>query len=220
MSRRAANAQWYNWYANGLLERAVGEVARGLRGDIVLDVGCGVQPYRLLLAGFARYVGFDSPSPSDSGGGADVYGDAAALPFAPSCADAVVCTEVIEHVRDPLTLLEEIRRVLKAGGTLILSVPFTWHIHDEPRDYWRFTEFGLRLLAERAGFAIVSLRPTNGFLGAMLQSRCYFLYYAAGPLRPAARPVVWCLQWIARALGPLDRNRRMTSNYVLVARKA
>ncbi len=220
MPKRAANAQWYNWYANGLLEAGIADLADGVAGDVVLDVGCGEQPYRALFAGFARYVGFDSPSRPDSGRRADVYGDASGLPFASGCADAVLCTEVIEHVDDPAAMLREMHRVLKRGGMLILSAPFTWHVHDEPHDYWRFTEFGLRLLFERTGFAVVSLRPTNGFLGALLQSRCYLLYHLSGPLRPAVRPAVWCMQWLAQLLRPIDRNHRMTSNYVVLARKA
>jgi SAM-dependent methyltransferase len=117
-------------------------------------------------------------------------------------------------------MLSEFARVLRPGGSLVLTSPFTWHLHDEPHDYWRFTEFGLRLLLERAGLEVVELRPTNGFFGALLQSRAYLLMQIAGPLRPFTRPLVWLMQMVARAAGPLDRNKRMTSNYVAWARKA
>lgn len=216
---RTANAQWYNWYANGLLARHVGELSRDLEGALVVDVGCGEAPYRAMLAGFTRYVGLDAPGHPDSGSRADVLGDACALPLRAAVADAVLCTEVLEHVVDPAALLSEAHRVLKPGGALLLSVPFTWQIHDEPHDYWRFTEHGLRLVIERAGFRVSSLRSTNGFAGALLQSRAYFFYYAAGRLRPLVRPLVWAFQALAKAVGPLDRNRRMTSNYVVLARK-
>ncbi len=219
MAKRPANAQWYNWYANRLLERGVADVTRGLSGRRVLDVGCGVQPYRHLLAGFALYVGFDSPSRPDSAGKADAFGDATALPFTNGCADAVLCTEVMEHVPEPDTMLSEIHRVLRAGGSLVVSVPFTWQLHDEPHDYWRFTEFGLRVILERNGFEVVALRSTNGTLGALLQSRVYALVHVAGRLRAVVRPVAWAMQMLASALGPVDRNRRMTSNYVALARR-
>lgn len=217
--RRPANAQWYNWYANGLLARGVEAMARGLAGARVIDVGCGVQPYRGYFAGFQRYVAFDSPLHPDSGAGADVFGDATALPFAGACADAVLCTEVMEHVPDPAAIIAEVRRVLAPGGHLILSVPFTWHIHDEPHDYWRFTEYGLRLVLERGGFEVRELRSVNGMLGALLQSRCYVWVHAAGRFRPLVRPLVWFMQALAVALAPIDRNRRMTSNYIVLARK-
>jgi SAM-dependent methyltransferase len=214
------HAQWYNWYANGLLMRNVDQLARGLGGDVVIDVGCGEQPYRPCLAGFRRYVGYDSPSAPDRGAHPDVMGDALALPFADGCADAVLCTEVIEHVTDPSIMLAEFARVLRPEGSVLLTSPFTWHLHDEPHDYWRFTEFGLRLLCERAGFRVMALRPTNGFAGALLQAKCYLLVQSSGRLRVLSRPLVWLLQSVAMMVGALDRNRRMTSNYVVWAKKA
>ena len=148
--RPMPHAAWYNWYANTLLMRHVDQLASPLGGNIVIDVGCGEQPYRPSLRGFKRYVGFDSIDAPDRGANPDVLGDALALPFATGCADAVLCTEVIEHVTDPAGMLSEFSRVLAPGGSVVLTSPFTWHLHDEPHDYWRFTEFGLRLIFERA----------------------------------------------------------------------
>jgi len=213
------HATWYNWYANGLLMKNVEQLAHGLTGKIVIDVGCGEQPYRLCLRGFKQYVGFDSIDAPDRGANPDVLGDALALPFATGCADGILCTEVIEHVQDPAGMLAEFARVLSPGGSVLLTSPFTWHVHDEPHDYWRFTEFGLRLIFERAGFRVMALRATNGFIGVILQSKCYWLMQVSGPLRPLTRPIIWLLQAVASALGPLDKNRRMTSNYVVWARK-
>lgn len=216
---RAANSTWYNWYANDALARVVAELARGLSGTVVVDVGCGQSPYRALVAHFERYVGLDAPGHPDSGERPDVQGDAGELPFRSASADLVLCTEVIEHVTDPVRVLFEAHRVLQPGGSLILSAPFTWHLHDEPHDYWRFTEFGLRILIERAGFHVVTLRPTNHYFGAVLQSRAYWLYFVSGRWRPLTRPMVWLLQAIAVLATPLDRNPRMASNYVVLARK-
>jgi SAM-dependent methyltransferase len=214
------HATWYNWYANGLLMRNVDQLARGLSGDVVIDVGCGEQPYRPYLQGFKRYIGFDSPTAVDRGSNAHVLGDALALPFADACADGILCTEVIEHVTDPGLMLSEFARVLRPEGSVLLTSPFTWHLHDEPHDYWRFTEFGLRLVFERAGFRVMALRPTNGFVGALLQSKCYLLMQASGRLRFLMRPFVWMLQTVAMLVEFLDRNHRMTSNYVVWAKKA
>ena len=214
------HARWYNWYVNGLLMRNVDHLARGLGGDVVIDVGCGEQPYRPCVKGFRHYVGFDSVDAVDRGEHADVLGDALTLPFADGCADAVLCTEVIEHVVDPAAMLSEFARVLRPEGSVLLTSPFTWHLHDEPHDYWRFTEFGLRLLFERAGFRVLALRPINGFAGALLQSQCYLLMQGSGKLRFLTRPFVWLLQSVAMLIEFMDRNRRMTSNYVVWARKA
>ena len=217
---RAANSTWYNWYANDLLARHVEGIAHGLSGSIVVDVGCGESPYRSMLSGFAHYIGLDFPGRPDSGSRPDVLADALALPLRAGSVDAVVCTEVIEHVVEPATLLAEAHRVLKTGGSLLLSAPFTWHLHDEPHDYWRFTEYGLRLLCERAGFRVASVRATNHYFGAILQERAYWLYFVTGRFRPLMRPAVWVLQALAVACKPLDRNPRMASNYVVLAKKA
>jgi SAM-dependent methyltransferase len=214
------HARWYNWYANGLLMRNVDQLGRALGGNLVIDVGCGEQPYRPSLQGFKRYVGFDSVDAVDRGESADVLGDALVLPFRDGCADAILCTEVIEHVKDPAGMLAEFARVLAPDGSVLLTSPFTWHLHDEPHDYWRFTEYGLRLIFERAGFRVMALRATNGFLGALLQSSCYLLMQGSGRLRFLTRPFVWLLQSIAMLVAFLDRNRRMTSNYVVWAKKA
>ena len=162
MVTRAANSTWYNWYANDLLARHVDAIARGLSGSIVVDVGCGQSPYRAMLSGFAHYIGLDSPGRPDSGSRPDLMGDALALPLRAFSVDAVVCTEVIEHVVDPAQLLAEAHRVLKSGGSLILSAPFTWHLHDEPHDYFRFTRYGAEYLLQQAGFEMVEAVPVGG----------------------------------------------------------
>ena len=220
---RAKNSTWYNWYANDALARDVGQLARDLSGSVVIDVGCGQSPYRDLVEHFQRYVGLDAPGHPDSGERPDVLGDAGDLPFRSASADLVLCTEVIEHVTDPVRVLFEAHRVLRPGGSLILSAPFTWHVHDEPHDYWRFTEFGLRVLCERAGFRVDTVRATNRFSGALLQSRAYWLNVVTGrfprPLRWLVRPLAGLLQLAAVVSEPLDRNPRMASNYVTLARK-
>jgi SAM-dependent methyltransferase len=60
--------------------------------------------------------------------------------------DFVVCTEVLEHTLQPFDAIAEIRRVLKPGGLLLVSVPFNLRIHGPLPDCWRFTEHGLRAL--------------------------------------------------------------------------
>ncbi len=216
---RAANSTWYNWYANDLLAQHIEEFAHELAGGTVVDVGCGQSPYREYFAGFMRYLGLDTPGRPDSGSHPDIVGDAIALPLHAESVDAVLCTEVIEHVVDPFALVAEAHRVLKPEGALLLSAPFTWHLHDEPHDYWRFTEYGLRVLCERAGFRVEAVRATNRYFGAVLQSRAYWLYFVSGRFRPLVKPLVWLLQTVAVMARPLDRNPRMASNYVVLARK-
>lgn len=60
--------------------------------------------------------------------------------------DFVVLDEILEHVERPWLAIDEVRRILKPGGCLIISTPFMIAEHRMPRDYWRFTKDGLRVL--------------------------------------------------------------------------
>lgn len=60
--------------------------------------------------------------------------------------DAVMCTEVLEHVVDPFAAVRELQRILKTGGYILITTPLNARIHGPIPDCWRFTEFGLRVL--------------------------------------------------------------------------
>ncbi|MEW5975179.1 MAG: methyltransferase domain-containing protein [Acidobacteriota bacterium] len=101
-------------------------------GAAVLDLGCGTGYGTALLSRYASRVSGLDLSPEAihfarvhfSAPNADyVVGDAAALGYRTDCFDAVVCFEVIEHLWNQQSLLEEVKRVLKPGGVLIISTP-------------------------------------------------------------------------------------------------
>jgi SAM-dependent methyltransferase len=72
--------------------------------------------------------------------------------------DVVICEQVLEHVVDPATAVDNLRRLCAPGGQVIVSTPFLIKVHELPEygmlDYWRFTPRGLRLLLERAGLMV------------------------------------------------------------------
>lgn len=70
--------------------------------------------------------------------------------------DCVICTGVFEHIEDPHTALREIYRVLKPNGLLHLEVPFMQPFHADPKDYYRWTLDGIRLICTRGGFSEIS----------------------------------------------------------------
>jgi len=72
----------------------------------------------------------------------------------------VVCNQVFEHIFEPEAFLREIGRVLKNQGRLLLTVPFVWDEHEQPRDFGRYSSFGLRALLSRNGFEVLELRKT------------------------------------------------------------
>lgn len=87
----------------------------------------------------------------------DVQADAANVPFRDSCFDAVICSELLEHVPAPLAVLGEVHRVLKVGGRVLISVPFLYPIHADPYDYGRYTDTYWVKELDRIGFTILAL---------------------------------------------------------------
>lgn len=80
----------------------------------------------------------------------DIVGDIHALPFSKDSIDAIICLAVLEHVENPFLAMQEMYRVLRPGGTLLIYVPFLYYYHAAPgyyKDYWRYTYDGLEVLA-------------------------------------------------------------------------
>ena len=100
-------------------------------------------------------------------------------PFATDSFDVVICTQVLEHVTEPKIVLSEIARTMKPGGRLYLSAPQSWHQHQKPYDYYRYTSFGLRYLLEQVGLQIESIEPLGGYfwyLSFQLQNSVYWTF--------------------------------------------
>lgn len=87
-----------------------------------------------------------------------ILADVRSIPVKSNSADCVRCTELLEHVEYPEDMLEEISRVLKPGGALILSVPFLSNIHADPQDFQRFTDVKLKSMLERAELEVITLK--------------------------------------------------------------
>jgi SAM-dependent methyltransferase len=132
----------------------------------MLDLGCGTRPYRDLYEGaFKRVVAADVEA---RGNFIDVIASADSLPFAAGSFDAVLLSEVIEHVPHDIATLREINRVLTDNGYLVLTVPFMHMMHEMPKDYRRYTEFGIEHLLRSAGFEIERFRRRGGLFSLLL----------------------------------------------------
>jgi SAM-dependent methyltransferase len=77
------------------------------------------------------------------------------LPFEDSFFDFVISDQVIEHLENPMKAVKESTRVLKGGGTAIVTTCFLNPLHPSPQDYWRFTPDGLRVLVPGDGIQII-----------------------------------------------------------------
>lgn len=207
-------------------------------GQLVLDAGAGDSPYaRWFEAAGAVYECADHRQNEGHGARRLTYvSDLARLPIDDARFDLVLLSQVLEHLPEPGVVLIEVARVLKPGGRVWLSTPLFYEEHETPHDFFRYTQFGLRSLAERAGLVVEELDWLEGYLGTL----GYQLRMAATelPASPAAygsglrglgiglamrsaRPV------LRRAGDTLDRldgrhrvtDRGMPKNYTLVARR-
>lgn len=97
----------------------------------------------------------------------NIQADAAALPFREGLFDAVICSELLEHVPDPVDVVTEIHRVTKRKGMVLICVPFLNRIHGDPEDYGRYTDRYWRRVLERAGFTEISIEK-QGFFWSVL----------------------------------------------------
>ena len=98
----------------------------------------------------------------------------------------MVCLEVLEHVAKTAKAVSEITRVLKPGGTLLLSTPMHWTLHFEPQDYYRFTKYGLKEIL-KPSFSITRTEKLGGlfsFLGARIAEKSSVFLYRLFPFLP------------------------------------
>lgn len=140
-----------DWLVLNELSSAVMRALRRYAGPRLVDVGCGEKPYRSLAPTVDEWIGVDR----DPHSAADLLGDAYCIPLESESVDTVLCTQVLEHVEEPHRALIEMRRVLRPGGILILTAPQYWPLHEEPRDFFRYTTPGLMYLMEKTEFEVV-----------------------------------------------------------------
>ncbi len=148
-----------------LLDLQLLTIYRFLRGNVnswqgrVLDVGAGESPWRDLMKG-VEYVGADVDSAGEFGmlRNPDIhYYDGIRLPFPDASFDHVLCVEVLEHVPEPAIFFVDLLRVMRPGGSLLMTVPWSARLHHLPHDYSRFTPYRLTALLNAAGFSSVRI---------------------------------------------------------------
>lgn len=149
----------------GTLLNAVTELKPKLRGD-VLDLGCGIMPYRDFLNSSAidNYIGVDLYEPTSYQNlvKPDLFWDGVTIPMDDSSCDYVLATEFLEHYYDTNHILLEIKRVLKKNGTLFFTVPSIWPLHESPNDYHRFTPFSLDRHFQNSGYSSWEIKALGG----------------------------------------------------------
>jgi SAM-dependent methyltransferase len=206
--------------------RTAGARIRALAPEVLhgrlLDIGCGAKLKALLVGDLVdEYVGLDHAETLHGLQATDLIGTAYDIPSDSAAFDCVLSTAVLEHLERPGDALREAWRVLKPGGKALYTAPLYWHLHEEPRDFYRYTSHGLRFLFEEAGFEVTRIEALGGFWTTFCSEWSYYLQrFRRGPLQ---WPVDACVVWAHRAAHVLDRGRlrdeRFTWLYLVVARK-
>ncbi len=188
----------------------------------ILDLGCGRCPffglYRPLTDDVVCVDWEKSQHPVEH---ADLYCDLSQrLPLEDASFDTVLHTQVLEHIPTPESLVQEISRVLKPDGKLILSVPFMYWIHEAPYDYYRYTEYALQRFCAVADFELLELTA----LGGPLDVLCDVAGKSAARLPLIGRWISRSIQapawWIHRVRKNKDTKRSaMPLVYLLTAKK-
>lgn len=198
------------------MQQAARELVPGSR---VIDVGAGNGPYRELFE-HVEYVTTDWAESMHPGArSADIVASAEDLPVHDAAFDAVICTQVLEHVAEPAAVARELRRILRPGGRLYLTVPLAWELHEEPHDYWRYTPSGLRHLLDGAGFETLAITPRNDAfttLAQLMQNMRYVMGRAPDgrdPEREAAARVLAAMADTVASFAPLDVQRILPLGY-------
>lgn len=184
-------------------------------GCLVLDAGAGESRHRHC---FSRhyYFGVDL-AVGDEGWdyrGLDVVGDIAAMPFAAASFDAAISIVTMEHVCDPSRVLSEMAGAMKPGAKLLLVAPMEWEEHQQPHDYFRYTQFGLVYLLNGSGFDVVSIVPAGGIF-RVLSRRCFMALKAAWWLAPLLVPLGFLFPLFDR----FDRVKNSTLGYICIANR-
>lgn len=210
------------------LKKEVLKYSKYLSGKL-MDFGCGSKPYRSFFS-VEEYVGvdFENEGHSHQNEQIDVFYDGQKIPLASGYFDSILCTEVFEHVFNLETVLQELNRVLKINGHILITCPFVWNEHEIPYDYARYTRFALNSLLSNHGFEIVEYSKSGNFISTIFQlTTLYFHFAFKGVWRK-----VFFLRWLYKVcffllpnitglifLKIFPKNDSLYLNNVLVVRK-
>ncbi|MBI1748037.1 MAG: class I SAM-dependent methyltransferase [Acidobacteria bacterium] len=214
----------FQWLALKYVYRDLRRVLPKLTGR-VLDVGCGGKPYEDWLPKATHHIGIDVVA----GPKIDiVIAPQQSWPLRTAAFDVVLCSQVLEHVADLPLVLDEIYRVLKPGGELVITMPFAFNEHGSPEDYRRLSVHGIRaLLAER--YHIVEISP-EGAIGSTVAALCLNWiemnmnqFKATRWVKALALPlwIIFCsiVNGVGALFDSLDHTQAFYGNFLVVARK-
>ena len=190
----------------------------------ILDAGAGPCPYKNMFS-HCKYEATDFSNPNKMLNFVCTLDN---IPQKDNSYDAVLCTEVLEHVEYPQKVINELYRVLKKGGKLLLTTPQQFMVHQKPYNFYYFTKYGLASLLADAGFKKFKITPQGGYfwaLGDIIRHNGLSQQYKNIPLiyyliKVIAYPFTQIiLPFILFHLDFIDKSKDWTMGYTLEAVK-
>jgi len=213
----------HNWLVHKIVYKELEGIFPLYLSGRLLDIGCGCKPLQNLTREYvSEHIGLDHHDTFHDRSEVDIWGTAYSVPVEDASFDSAICTAVLEHLEEPELALRECHRILKSGGMAIYTVPFIWHLHDEPRDFYRYSKYGLEYLFKKTGFELIEIKALSGFWVTFGQLFVYNINrFNRGPLRwfKIIDAFGFMLQCLAYFLDRLDRTEQWTWMYLVVARK-
>ena len=152
-----------------------------LDDDWVLDAGAGSAPYKPLFK-HAHYESADFEQVDKPYARSTYVCDLKEIPVENERFNYVVFNQVMEHLPEPSLVLAELNRVLKPGGKMIYTGPLFYEEHEQPYDFYRYTQYGLRHLFDSADFEVERLDWLEGYFGTVgYQLECMSKYLPSSP---------------------------------------
>jgi SAM-dependent methyltransferase len=189
------------------------------RNTWVLDAGCGEAPYRILFP-HCFYESADFCSANRNYVKPTYECDLAHIPVKNNRYDAVLFNQVMEHLPEPAKVLAELYRVMKPGARMIYTAPLFFEPHEEPYDFYRYTQYGARHLLESAGFEVERMDWLEGYFGTVAyQMTCMakYLPWTFAPVKFAAAAGAVLFHWLEVRWKYMGAGH--PKNYVAVVRK-
>lgn len=141
------------------------------------------------------------------------------LPFKESSIDTILLTDVLEHLSNPQLLLSESERILRTNGHILIFVPFLYWLHEQPHDYFRYTEHALANLIESSGLVSVEIYPYGGGSDVLIDMGNKI--FRRHKLLLAAHKICWKFLSITGMAQKIKKSkmRKFPLGYVAVAKK-
>lgn len=179
----------------------------------VLDLGAGMAKYKESIKKHSTdYISCDVKKNENI----DIVCDVTNLNFTPESFDTVISTQVFEHVDNPFTVAQEIKKVLKTGGNAIITAPFMFPYHADPKDNFRFSRECLEEIFRSINFDIVDSGIYGGFF-MVLSEMIHFSWF--NPYKNKSGQLFSIIEKIAKFFDKTILSKIIYANSFVIAKK-